>query len=82
MAILTPEELTELRQDLARGEPEINWNKAQANAGFQAVEDWEVANASKREAAIETAIPGKFPSRLKKLIASKRLRQKHKEGKG
>ncbi len=38
MAVLTAEQLTELRQAIAVGEV-VNWNKAQINAAAQALED-------------------------------------------
>lgn len=40
MTILNPEQLTKLRQGVARDIVPVTWNKAQINAASQAVEDW------------------------------------------
>jgi len=50
MSILTANQLAQLRQELERRDVEINYNKAQVNAAFQALEDWY------QSAAIQTAL--------------------------
>jgi len=57
MAILTAEQLSQLRQDLERRGQTINYNKLQANAAFQGLEDWyQSANVqSALSNAIDTA---------------------------
>ena len=57
MAILTVEQLVQLRQDLEKRGHTINYNKLQINAAFQGLEDWYQA-ASVQNAlsnAIDTA---------------------------
>ena len=54
MAILTPEQLAQLRQELERRQVPINYTKPQINAAFQGVEDW--YQAANVQNAISNAI--------------------------
>ncbi len=54
MSTLTADQLTQLRQEMARGET-VNWNKAQINAACQAVEDQIEGFKSTINSAINTA---------------------------
>lgn len=69
MAILTTEELADIRQNVAAKFNEINWDKPIINAALQAIEDWFEANKAAGSAAIDTATsPFIFTSPQKKLL--------------
>ena len=78
MAILTPEQLAEVRREFAGAVP-ITCNKPQINAALQAIEDWFEANRASLGTAIDTAtVPlGKtFTNPEKKQAVKFWLRQK------
>lgn len=76
MAILTPEQLTELRQALAEMGP-LTFTKPQANVAAQAVENWFVASLAGLLTAIDTATaPYVFSVPQKRLLVTLWLRQK------
>jgi hypothetical protein len=54
MAVLSPDELTKIRQECAKRVP-VNYTKAQLNAAVQAVEDWFETNRSSLSAVINNA---------------------------
>jgi len=77
MAILSPNQLVELRQAAAEDQVGINWTKAQINAAAQAVEDWFEANRPSLNAAINTATsPVVLPGAVKRLLLIRFLMQK------
>lgn len=76
MSLLTPEELVELRRNMAAGQPIVTWIKSQINVALQAIEDWFEANKANLGAAIETAAPGTFNVIQKKRLVAFWLRQK------
>jgi len=55
MAVLTINQLENLRQLIASKIAAINYNKSQANLALQAIEDWFEANKALLSAAIDTA---------------------------
>ncbi|MGI9489096.1 MAG: hypothetical protein ACR2RF_25065 [Geminicoccaceae bacterium] len=77
MAVLTAEELTELRQGAANDSITLAWTKTNINAALQAIEDWWETTA-KLDAAteIETAAPGVFSNPEKKLIGKWWMKKK------
>lgn len=69
MAILTADELQDIRQRMAAKYPEINWRKKAINDASQAVEDAYVNTARQILIdAIEAASPGKFDDNQKRSI--------------
>ena len=74
MAILIPNELSDLRQKVAAKAKEkdvtIDWLKAQINLALQAIEDeWEhPATKALFSDAIETVVPGLFDNQEKKIM--------------
>ena len=75
MAILTPEELVEVRRECAVGI--VTWDKATINIALQAVEDWFEANRVSLASTINTATsPFVFTNAQKKKIIAYWLRQK------
>lgn len=54
MAILTTNNLTQIRQDCAK-DITVNYKKAEINLALQAIEDWFEANRASLAAAINTA---------------------------
>jgi hypothetical protein len=76
MAILSGEQLAELRRELARGVSEVTWNKPQVNAAIQAYEDWFEGQRAAINAAIEGAAPGVFTAPQKKAMGRWFLGQK------
>ena len=82
MAMLSPEQRTEIRQVLYREFPSsVLWSKAQANLAIQAVEDWFEANRPSLVVAINTATsPFVFTNPQKALIVKHWLDQKFRRG--
>jgi hypothetical protein len=77
MAVLTPGQLTELRQFIAAGVATQSWTKLQVNAALQALENWyESSGRAAAGSAIETAAPGVFTNAQKKLLGKYWLLQK------
>lgn len=77
MAVLTNNELAELRQDIARDTETQNWDKPIVNAALQAIEDWFEANKATGSAAVDTATsPFTFTNGQKKKLFRYWLRQK------
>lgn len=73
MAVLTSDELTAIRREVARGlqatGTPINFTKAQVNAAIQALEDWFEANRAAASTAINNATsPFVFTNAQKKQI--------------
>ena len=75
MAILTGDELAELRRAMAANGT-VTWTKPQINAALQAIEDWFEANRVALGAAIEAAAPGLYNATRKKRLVAYWLRQK------
>lgn len=69
MAVLTAEELQDIRQRMASKYPEINWRKKTINDASQAVED-QYVNVCRQHLidAIEATVPGKFDDNQKRRI--------------
>jgi len=70
MAVLTSHQLVELQRKLAANTATQTWDKAQASAAIQAVEDF-IQQASTKTSianAIETAAPGVFDGATKQMI--------------
>ena len=77
MAILTADQLTELRQRFAATLATLGVTKAEVNAALQAVEDYfENTARAGFGAAIETAVPAKFTAAQKKRLVAYWLLQK------
>ena len=56
MAILTPDQLSEIRRQMAAEYATQDWTKVQINAGIQAIEDyWETTARAGASAAIDAA---------------------------
>lgn len=76
MAILLPDDLTDLRQGVARNQT-VDYSKAQANAALQAVEDFMESNRAAMSTAINTATaPYVFPPAMKRRMFAYWCRQK------
>jgi hypothetical protein len=69
MAVLTADELKEIRWRMAEKYDEVTWKKKQINDAAQAVED-EYVNVCRQMLvdAIEAAVPGKFDDAQKRRI--------------
>ncbi len=81
MAVLSTEQLTELRQEMARGKNVINWDKAQINAACQAIEDQIEGFKATINSAINTATsPVVMSNSLKKELVKFYFRQKFSRG--
>lgn len=77
MAILTPNELAELRRGLAKDMLEVTWDKTAANGAYQAIEDFFETN----RAAFASAIgPGFSGPQKKKIVALWMLQKPRREG--
>jgi hypothetical protein len=77
MAILSPSELTDLRQRCAANVNTLSWTKAEVNAALQALEDWfDTSGRADAAAAMEAAAPGVFTNPQKRLIGKYWLLQK------
>lgn len=73
MATISANDLARMRQAAARERPQVDYQKARANAVFQAVEDWEVGGhttppAQAREAVMEAAAGVALPLALETLM--------------
>jgi len=80
MSILTAEQLTELRQEMARDEV-VDWSKTQLNAACQAFEDAIEAVKLSVSVDIDTATsPIVLSNPLKKKLAKFYFRQKFGRG--
>ena len=79
MAILTSDQLTEIRQKVQISiSPNPAATKSQINLAVQSVEDYfESTVQLGASAAIETAVPGKFTAAQKKQIVKCGLLQKY-----
>ena len=75
MGVLTPEQLAALRQRIADGYT-VTWSKPQANAAFQAIEDWFEANSISQRDAIEAAVPCLFNVAEKERLVAAFIEQK------
>lgn len=76
MGILAPDDLSELRQGVARNQT-VDYTKPQINAGLQAIEDWIEANRASLAAAINAATaPYVFPPAAKRRMFAHWCRQK------
>ena len=72
---LTVAERAEIRKRFHRlPETEMNYTKAQLNAGVDAMDQWILDNKPSAAAAIEAAAPGEFDAIEKKRIAALVLR--------
>jgi len=80
MAILTTDQLVQLRQMAAAEAATVTWTKPQVNAALQAIEDWWEANRASLGTAIEAAAPGKFTVAQKKALGKYWLWQKYGRG--
>lgn len=84
MAILTPDQLADLRQQFVRamGPTPVDFTKATVNEALQAVEDWFEANRAALSAAIDAgSSPYTFTGQQKKaLVAFWLLRKAGREG--
>lgn len=79
MAVLTANELVEIRKQVASSLSEVAYNKATINASLQAVEDWFEANRASIASAIDTAAsPFAFTASQKKKLVAYWLLQKFK----
>lgn len=70
MAILSPEEMGELRSVMCRNTAAQNWDKAQINAALQAIED-RLRTAGTQNTLgsdIEAIVPGVFNAQQKQLL--------------
>lgn len=77
MAILTADQLVQLRHDLAASVVIITWNKTQANSAFQAIEDWFENNRTVLALTIDTnTAPFTFTSVQKVRLIAFWLKQK------
>ena len=81
MAVLSTEQLTELRQEMARDGSVVNWSKAQINAACQAIEDQIEGFKVTINTAINTATsPVVMPNATKKKLVKFYFRQKFSRG--
>ena len=82
MAVLTPQELSDHRQQLYQfvAENARNFSKPQLHAAFQAVEDRFEAVRASFGTAIETAAPGVFTAPQKAQIVKAWLEIKFRRG--
>lgn len=80
MAIMTPDELADLRRNCARERATVDYTKPQINAALQAIEDWWEANRAALGAAIEAAAPGVFSPAEKRRLAKHWLAHKFARG--
>ena len=81
MAVLTSEQLTELRQEMARGESSITWDKPTINAACQAVEDLIEGSKSAISSAIDVATsPAVLPNPIKLKLVKFYFHQKFNRG--
>lgn len=76
MAVLTADQLAELRRENAAVVGTVTYTKPVINAGLQAIEDWFEANRAGLGAAIEAAAPGAFNAAGKKRLVKFWLRSK------
>lgn len=77
MAVLTPEELADLRRRVRRSVGDVSWTKPQINAALQAIEDWFELNRTLIVAAIDTASnPFTFTGPQKKALVAYWMLQK------
>jgi hypothetical protein len=76
MAMLSNDQLTELRQAVARESATVPWTKPQINAAVQAIEDWFEANRAALGTAMEAAAPGLFSAAQKRVLVKFSLAQK------
>jgi hypothetical protein len=76
MAVMTSDELVEIRRECAVGET-VTWDKATINIALQAIEDWFEANKADLVGAINTATsPFVFSNPQKKKLIAYWLKQK------
>lgn len=81
MAVLSSDQLTELRQKVASEVATVSWDKSQINAATQAIEDWFESNRASLGAAINAATnPFVFTNPQKLLLVKAWLRQKFERG--
>ena len=82
MAVLTSDQLAELRRSIQREwSTAIDFNKATANATLQAIEDWYEGQRTVVSGLINTAsAPKSFTAAEKKLIAKHFLKWKFDQG--
>ena len=81
MTVLSAEQLTELRQEMARDDSVVNWSKVQINAACQAVEDQIEGFKAPINSAINTAMsPVVMPNATKKKLVKFYFRQKFNRG--
>lgn len=76
MAILLPDELTELRQSTSKNQI-VNYSKSQVNSALQAIEDWLEGNRVSLSGAINAATaPYVFTPAMKRRMFAHWCRQK------
>jgi hypothetical protein len=81
MAILTGDQLAELRRGIAGEAVSVNWSKSTANAATQAIEDWYEAQRASLGAQIDSATsPFVFTNSQKKSLGKFWLKQKFGRG--
>ena len=81
MAILTPNQLTELRRGVSQDVPVVDYTKAVCNAACQAIEDWFDLNRVALNMAINTATAPVVLTPAQKFACAKYwLRQKFDRG--
>ncbi len=77
MAVLSAEELAELRRRVRTSVGNVTWTKPQINAAVQATENWFEANRSSLVSAIDTATsPHSFTGAQKKALVAYWMLQK------
>lgn len=83
MAVLTPEQLAEMRRGIAAdaGIGAINYDKPTVNLALQAIEDWWIANQASLNTAINNATaPFVFTVAQKKILGLYWLWSKFRRG--
>ncbi|MHA2029080.1 MAG: hypothetical protein ACW99Q_06805 [Candidatus Kariarchaeaceae archaeon] len=76
MAILTPTELSEVRQKVELEEADIGTIKTEINLAIQAIEDWYEGARPDISTAIDSATTFNFTNTQKKRIGKYWMRQK------
>jgi len=80
MAILTTEQLAEVRRKVSSEEDLITYTKNDINDALQAIEDWWEANQAGLSSAIDTGTIFSFTNSQKKKIAKFWLQQRFSRG--
>lgn len=81
MAVLTSDQLCDIRRDLAREFAAVGYTKAEVNAALQAIEDWFEANRASLGSAINAGTaPFVFTNPQKVALVKYWLRKKFERG--